>query len=183
MTASRMAPTAASVTWTPASAAASPGSSDASATAATTLSPRSPSSAAKVCITLDPLGPCGRDGHCGSASGGGAVCVHACAALSCGVGGCVCAHVRCALLGRGGLCVGTRALRSPAAWGAPDSLVIQLCLPGFLWLVLQAAWVRACVPLPESHPHGGGVRGPVLGGAGLPSGRSVQGAPHTHVPG
>ena len=77
----------------------------------------------------------------------------------------------------------TCALHSPGAWGAPDSLVVQLCLLGFLQLALQAAWVRACVPLPDSHPRGGGAPGSVLGGARLPSGRSVQGAPHTRVPG
>ena len=110
----------------------------------------------------------------------------------------MCARVRCTLLQREGVCVCTRALRSPAAWGGVcvhtcaalswgvgggDSLMVQLCLPGFLRLALQAAWVKACVPLPESHPRGGGAQGPVLGGAGLPSRRSVQGAPHTRVPG
>ena len=37
----------------------------------------------------------------------------------------------------------TCALHSPGAWGAPDSLVVQLCLLGFLQLALQAAWGKS----------------------------------------
>lgn len=99
-----------------------------------------------------------------------------CSGRAAGTGHCVSASEGC-------VCTRTRALHSPGAWGAPDSLGAQLCLLGFLRLALQAAWVSACVPLPSPHTRGGGARGPVLGGAGLPSGRNVRRAPHTCVPG